>query len=89
MEEGVECMVELVNDRREVAVITKSEEERAENSLGVFGRIVHCVMEVKAVTPSNLASFCLILWMRRTSSCSPDNRFDMTDVGKVLICPGP
>ena len=48
MEEGVECMVELVDDKKGIAVVTKSEEDQVENCISVFNRIVSCVMEAKA-----------------------------------------
>ena len=48
MEEGVECMVELVNGNKGVVVITNSEENHKENGISVFRRIISCVMEAKA-----------------------------------------
>ena len=48
MEEGVECMVELVNGNKGVVVITKSEEGTKENCINVFRRIISCVKEAKA-----------------------------------------
>ena len=48
MKEGVECMVELVNGSKKLVVITKSEEDIAENCISVFNRIISCVMEAKA-----------------------------------------
>ena len=48
MEEGVECMVELVNGNKGVVVITSSEESYKESCINIFRRIVSCVMEAKA-----------------------------------------
>ena len=48
MEEGVECMVELVNGNKGVAVITNSKESNRENCARIFHRIISCVMEAKA-----------------------------------------
>ena len=47
LKEGVECMVELVGNKR-LVVITKSEEDTAENCISVFNRVISCVMEAKA-----------------------------------------
>ena len=47
IEEGVECMVELVNGNKGVAVITNSKESNRENCVSVFQRIISCVMEAK------------------------------------------
>ena len=40
MNEGVECMVELVNCNKRLVVITKSEEDTAENCISVFSRVI-------------------------------------------------
>ena len=61
MEEGVECMVEMVNIDKQgphgVVVITKSEQDAVENCISVFNNIVvSCVMEAKIAmdTPTDL-----------------------------------
>ena len=88
MEEGVECMVELVNDNREVAVLTKSEEESAENCISVFHRIISCVMEIKAEFCRSIKPcFFLLETTGMKGSFSLDNLFDISDVGRALICP--
>ena len=48
MENGVECTVEMADNRKEMTVITKSREEHLENCMTVFNSIVSCVMEAKA-----------------------------------------
>ena len=88
MEEGVECMVELVNDKRELAVITKSEEESADNCISVFHRIIGCVMEAKAEFCCSIKPrFFLIDSADMKGSLSPDNLFDMAGVGRALMWP--
>ena len=85
MEEGVECMVELVDDKKGIAVVTKSEEDQVENCINVFNRIVSCVMETKA-------EFCysirpqFFLFDPTTSAdyLHKDNLFALCDVGSVL-----
>ena len=89
MEEGVECMVELINDNREVVIATNSIKSRAENCTSVFIRIISCVMEAKA-------EFCrpfkphFFLLDSADVKCSliPDNLYDMDDVERVLSSPG-
>ena len=88
MEEGVECMVELVNDNREVLVITKSEEESAENCISVLHRIISCVMDAKAEFCRSIKPrFFLLETTGMKGSFSLDNLFDISDVGRALICP--
>ena len=84
----MECMVELVNDNREVAVITKSEEESAENCISVLHRIISCVMEAKAEFCRSIKPrFFLLDSADIKGSFSPDNLFDMADVRRALILP--
>ena len=85
MEEGVECMVELVDDKKGIVVVTKSKEDLLENCVGVFNRIVSCVMEAKA-------EFCysirpLFFLLDPTTSADylhKDNQFALCDVKRVL-----
>ena len=85
MEKGVECMVELVNDKKGIAIITKSKEDLLENCVSIFNKIVSCVMETKA-------EFCysirpqFFLFDPTTSAdyLHKDNLFALCDVERVL-----
>ena len=85
MEEGVECMMELVDDKKGIAVVTKSEEDQVENCINVFNRIVSCVMETKA-------EFCYSIRLQfflfdPTTSADylhKDNLFALCEVESVL-----
>ena len=61
----MECMVELVNGNKGVAVITNGEEDVKENCARVFHCIISCACDggqgrVLSATPSDLSSFSLI-----------------------------
>ena len=47
IEEGVECMVELMNGNKDIVVTTKSTEDYAQNCTNVFSRVISCVMETR------------------------------------------
>ena len=86
MEEGVECMVELVGVNMEVVVLTKSTKERAENCAAVFNDIVSCVMEAKAeFCHSVRLEFFLLDSTSEADYHSADNLFAMRDVERVLM----
>jgi hypothetical protein len=87
MEEGVECVVELLNAKKEVAVVTKSGEESTEICIGVFHRIISCVMEVKAEFCALKPRFFLLDAVDSTDSINQDSLFDMEDVGRALSSP--
>ena len=85
MLEGVECIVEMVDDNKGITVITKSKEEHLENCMTVFNSIVSCVMEAKAefchsITPQ----FFLLDPTTSVDSLHEDNRFALSDVEMVL-----
>ena len=85
MEEGVECMVELVGANREVVVLTRSTKDRAENCATVFNDIVSCVMEAKAeFCHSVRLEFFLLDSTSKADYHSADNLFAMRDVERVL-----
>ena len=85
MEEGVECMVELVGANREVVVLTRSTKDRAENCAAVFNDIVSCVMEAKAeFCHSVRLEFFLLDSTSEADYHSADNLFAMRDVERVL-----
>ena len=85
MEEGVECMVELVDDKKRIAVITKSEEDQVENCISVFNRIVSCVMEAKAEFCYSIRpQFFLLDPTTSADYLHKDNLFSLCDVMRVL-----
>ena len=88
MEEGVECMVELVNfdgKNNGVVVITRSDRETTEDCIKVFNSIINCVMQAKAefchlIKPD----FFLIDSTEASSNLKEDNLFAMSEVERVL-----
>ena len=85
MEEGVECMVELVDDKKGIAIITRSEEDHVENCVSVFNRIVSCVMEAKAEFCYSIRlQFFLLDPTTSANSLHKDNLFALCDVESVL-----
>ena len=85
MEEGVECMVELVDANKEVVVLTRSTKDRAENCAAVLNNIVSCVMEAKAeFCHSVRLEFFLLNSTSEADYHSADNLFAMRDVERVL-----
>ena len=88
MEEGVECMVELVNfhgKNDSVVVITRSNREMTENCIKVFNSIINCVMQAKAefchlIKPD----FFLVDSTEASSNLKEDDLFAMSEVERVL-----
>ena len=88
MEEGVECMVEMVdiNKGPGVVVITRSEQDTVENCICVFNSIVSCVMEtMKEFCHSIRPQFFLLDSTQQDDYLSDDNLFSISKVKKVLI----
>ena len=85
MEEGVECMVELVDANKGIIVITKSEEDQAENCVSIFNRIVSCVMEAKVEFCYSIRpQFFLLDPTTSADYLHQDNLFALCDVIRVL-----
>ena len=85
MEEGVECMVELVDGNKGVAVITNSKESNRENCVRIFRRIISCVMEAKAEFCYSIRpQFFLLDPAQSTDYINEDHLFAMSDVERVL-----
>ena len=85
MEEGVECMVELVDDKKGIVVIAKSEEGQVENCVSVFNSIVSCVMEAKAEFCYSIRpQFFLLDPTTSADYLHKDNLFALCDVMRVL-----
>ena len=85
MEEGVECMVELVNGNKGIVVITHSEEDAKVNCINVFRRVISCVMEAKAKFCHSIRpQFFLLNPSQSADYLHEDNLFAMSDVERVL-----
>ena len=85
MEEGVECMVELVNGNKGVAVITNSKETNRENCARIFRHIISCVMEAKAEFCYSIRPQFFLLDLAQSIDCiNEDHLFAMSDVERVL-----
>ena len=86
MNEGVECMVELVNCNKRLVVITKSEEDTTENCISVFNRIISCVMEAKIEFCHSIKPqfFLLDCTDEAADYLSEDHQFAMCEVEEAL-----
>ena len=85
MQKGVECMVELVDDKKGIVVITKSKEDLLENCVDVFNSIVSCVMEAKAEFCYSIRpQFFLLNPTTSADYLHKDNQFALCDVESVL-----
>ena len=85
MEEGVECMVELLDDKKEIAVVTKSEEDQVENCISVFNKIISCVMEAKEEFCYSIRpQFFLLDPTTSADYLHKDNLFSLCEVESVL-----
>ena len=85
MEEGVDCMVELVNGNKGVVVITSSEESYKGSCINIFCRIISCVMEAKAEFCHPIRpQFFLLDHTQSADYLNEDNLFSMSDVDRVL-----
>ena len=85
MEEGVECMVELVNGTKGVVVIINSKESNRGNCTRIFRRIISCVMEAKAEFCYSIRPQFFLLDPAQSTDCiNEDHLFAMSDVERVL-----
>ena len=88
MEEGVDCMVELVSGSQGVVVFIKTCKDRAENCTSVFAKIVSCVMEAKAeFCRSVKPQFFLIDSSAESVYLNEDHQFALSDVERALKGP--
>ena len=85
MKEGVECMMELVSNKR-LVVITKSEEDTAENCISVFNKVISCVMEAKVEFCHSIKPqfFLLDCTDEAVDNLSEDHLFPVSEVEKAL-----
>ena len=85
MEEGVKCMVELVNGNKGVVVITHSKDDAKESCVSVFHRVISCVMEAKEKFCHSIRpQFFLLNPSQSADYLHEDNLFAMSDVERVL-----
>ena len=85
MQKGVECMVELVDDKKGIVVTTRSKEDRRENCVSVFKIIVSCVMEAKAEFCYSIRpQFFLLDPTTSADYLHKGNLFALCDVMRVL-----
>ena len=88
MKEGVACQVELVNGSKGVVVITRSTEEKIENCISVFRKIICCVMESKAEFCAPIRpDFFLLDSTEEADYLTEDNFFAMHEVEGALTDP--
>ena len=88
MKEGVACQVELVNGSKGVVVITRSTEEKIENCISVFRKIICCVMESKAEFCDPIRpDFFLLDSTEEADYLTEDNFFAMHEVEGALTDP--
>ena len=74
MQEGVECMVELVDTSKAVVVIVKGGDEAKENHLCVLVKIVDCVI-TSMEEFYHMISFYWTLQVRMTSYFHEDSMY--------------
>ena len=88
MEEGVACQVELVNGSKGVVVITRSTEEKMEDCISVFRKIICCVIESKAEFCAPIRpDFFLLDSTEEADYLTEDNFFAMHEVERALTDP--
>jgi len=88
MTEGVECVVEMADGNKGVVVTTRSREDRRECCVGIFNKVVSCVMEVKASLCHSVGpSFFLLDSTEEADYLNPDHQFSMSHVERALTCP--
>ena len=84
-EDGVECVVELIKDNREIVATVKSAHE---NHFYMLCRIISCIIEVKAQFYSSIKLYYFILDPTSDDTkFDEDCQFDIADVERALIHP--
>ena len=85
MEEGAECILEMVNANKGVMVIIRCERDFMYNCISVFNSIVSCVMvTMKDFCHSIKLQFFLLDSTQQDNYLSEDNLFTVNDVERVL-----
>ena len=84
MEEGVECIFEMVNDNKGIVVITKSKKNSKEWAT-ILTKIIDKVMQAKAEFCNTVSLHHFLLKSDKTSSFKNiDNLFEIAEVEKVI-----
>ena len=84
MEEGVECIFEIVNENKGIVVITKSE-ERSEEWATILGKIINKVMQARAEFCDTVSLNHFLLNSDNTSTFMyEDKLFEISDVERVI-----
>ena len=84
MEEGVECIFEMVNDNKGIVVITKSKAYSKEWAT-ILTKIIDKVMQAKAEFCNTVSLHHFLLKPDKTSSFkNSNNLFEVTEVEKVI-----
>ena len=86
MEERVECIVEVVNDNKGIAVITKYK-ENSEEWATVLGKIIDKAMQAKAEFCDTVSLHHFVLKSESVDTASysdPENLFNIGDIEHVI-----
>ena len=86
MEEGVEYIVEVVNDNKGIAVITKYK-ENSEKWATVLGKIIDKAMQAKAEFCNAVSLHHFVLKSESVDTANysdPENLFDISDIERVI-----
>ena len=84
MEEGVECIFEIVNDNKGIVVITKSK-DHSEKSATILSKILYKTMQAKAKFCDTVSLHHFLLNSGDISSfMCEDNLFEISEVERVI-----
>ena len=84
-EDGIWCMVELINSSTEVVVLTKAKQSLTDQCVQVFNNIISCVMEAMAEFCHSIQPKMFFLDSTDESDyLSVDNLFELDKVEKAL-----
>ena len=88
MREGVECMVELVNGNKGVALLMRTMHDRQEMCVDIFYRILMCVMEAQEEFCHSIRpQFFLLDSTDEADYLNEDNLFSMNDIQQAFTHP--
>jgi ankyrin repeat protein len=84
MEEGVECIFEMVNSNKGIVVITKSEGGSMEWA-SILSEIINKILQAKAEFCNTVSLYHFLLKSDNTSSfMNEDKLFEMTEIERVI-----
>ena len=88
MEEGVDCVVELVNHSRSVIVHIKSNSQTPNNFIKMFNKITDCVKEAITEFCCNVKPEIFLLDSVNEADCfNGDYMYAMSDVERIFAKP--